>query len=80
MMNDYGIVRAGATTDPDQRRRDYVYDKKFNYSGTMFYAKVPDMNESENKLLKNKYRDNVQGASNIPDQKKEGFVYLIKEK
>ena len=53
-----GIVRAGATKNSDQRRRDYVYDKDFNYSGTMFYAEVSNMKESEGKLLKNKYRDN----------------------
>lgn len=75
-----GIVRAGATRDPYQRRRDYVYDRKFNYSGTMFCAKVFNMTASENKLLENHYRDNLQGKSNMPAQEGPGWVYLIKEK
>lgn len=55
-------------------------DKNFNYSGTMFYAEVSNMKESEGKLLKNKYRDNSQYKSNLKsDDEGSGCIYLIKE-
>ena len=82
MEKEDGIVRAGATKNPHERGRNYVYDKDFNYSGTMFYAEVSNMKESESKLLKHKYRDNSQGKSNLTlksDDDGSGFVYLIKE-
>ena len=72
--DDYGIVRVGATIDPERRRDEYERD---GYGGTMYYAQTDNMFYAENRLLELKeYRHNIQEESNAQPEK--GYVYVIK--
>ena len=69
-------TRCGKTNDPHRRRGEYSREK---YKGKMFYCKVDNTKEYENKLLGMKeWRDNVQTVSNV-QKEEEGYVYVIVE-
>ena len=69
-----GAIRAGSTGDPNQRK--YGYEAE-GYSGTLFYARVSDMKQAEDDLLRRRdFLHNIHSRSNSQPQK--GYVYIIK--
>ena len=71
-----GAIRAGATIDPERRKRTYGAD---GYSGTMFYSWTENMRRAENRLFEqHTFRHNIHNRSNC--QPESGYVYVIKGK
>lgn len=69
-------IRAGSTHDPDRRKYGYQSD---GYVGTMYCAKVTNMEKEEDKLLRSKdFKCNIHKKSNA--QPNEGYVYVIQGK
>ena len=70
------IIRVGATTDPERRRKEY---QREGYRGTMICAKTQNMKKAENKLLEacRTCTANIQRSSNVVAEKP-GYVYGIK--
>ena len=76
MVNSRSIVRAGSTINPDERRRDYVYNR--GYSGTMYVAKTKNMQLREDQLLQQRrFKDNIHTTSN--QVAGPGYIYLIEK-
>ncbi|MHA1335976.1 MAG: hypothetical protein ACTSPW_09510 [Promethearchaeota archaeon] len=66
-------LRAGSTSDIKDRWKNY----KEKYRGIMYYTRVDNMEEYENRLLKNyEFPDNYQRESNASSEP--GYVYIIK--
>ena len=68
-----GAIRAGATIDPDRRRKEYENE---GYSGIMYYSKTQNMTVAEDKLFEIRVPSaNDQAKSNA--QSEPGYVYVI---
>ena len=76
LSQERGAIRAGATTNPQQRKYSYQTE---GYSGVMYYANVDNMQKEEDILLQMKqFRHNTHVKSNAQPAK--GAVYVIKGK
>ena len=76
LSQERGTIRAGATTNPQQRKYSYQAE---GYSGVMYYANVDNMQKEEDALLQMKdFRYNTHSKSNAQPEK--GAVYVIKGK
>lgn len=68
--------RVGATVNPKNRKKQY---RSQGYTGTFYYAEVPNMKEAEQKLLRctdtHTCPRNVDRVSKAPDTP--GYVYCI---
>jgi len=71
--DNVGVIRIGATVDPETRAYQYYRD---GYRGEMYYAETTNMKRAENLLLAaNDTRHNVHEVSNADDSP--GYVYFI---
>ena len=78
MCNEYGVIYAGSTEDPEERARKH---QRKGFSGTLYYVETQNMRQAENRLFDAKegsYRYNNHQASNHGEEP--GYVYLIKGK
>ena len=69
-----GVVRVGATIDPDRRLGQY---QREGYSGTMIFAETQSIKRAENGLHEEcrTCARNIQRASNVKEEP--GYVYVI---